>query len=175
MGQAATYRATPSRRAAGPARRFLRAEDGAALVEFALVLPMMLIVFAVIIEGSRLMHSFQTAIGGVRDATRFLARVVPADICTTGGSVAGHTAQLQAIVGQSLSGNPVFPIAVTVNSVTPSVTCVVGAYRVNPAPVANVSANVTVAFPFASVFSLIGASPSSLTTTVTDSSRVFGT
>ena len=35
-------------------RRLRRDEDGSALVEFGLILPMILIVFAVTIEGSRL-------------------------------------------------------------------------------------------------------------------------
>ncbi len=155
-------------------RRFRRDEDGAALVEFALVLPMMLLVFGVIIEGSRLMIGFQSAIGGVRDATRYLARVVPANICATGGSVAGYAAQLQTIVGQSVTGGAIFPAGVTVNSVTPTLACVAGTYRVSPAPVASVTANVTVTFPFAGLFALSGATLTPIVTNVTDSSRVFG-
>ena len=38
--------------------RFSKEESGAALVEFAILLPMMLLVFAVIIEGGRLMWSY---------------------------------------------------------------------------------------------------------------------
>ena len=145
------------------------------MVEFAIVLPMMLLVFAVIVEGSRLMLSFQSAISGVKDATRYLARVVPSDICTTGGTVGGYSAQLLTIVSQSTSGASVFPSAVTVNSVTPSLACVTGTYRVNPAPVAQVTANVTITFPFAGIFTLVGGSLGQITTDVTDSSRVFGT
>ena len=156
-------------------RRFARAEEGAALVEFAIALPMMLLVFAVIVEGSRLMLSFQSAISGVKDATRYLARVVPSDVCTTGGTVSGYAAQLLTIVSQSTSGASVFPSAVTVNSVTPSLACVSGTYRVSPAPVAQVTANVTITFPFAGIFALVGGSLGQITTDVTDSSRVFGT
>ena len=156
-------------------RRFARTEDGAALVEFAICLPMMLLVFAVIVEGSRLMLSFQSAISGVRDATRYLARVVPSNVCSTGGTLSGYAAQLQTIVSQSTSGASVFPSAVTVNSVTPSLTCVAGTYRVSPAPVAQVTANVTITFPFAGIFTLVGGSLGQITTDVTDSSRIFGT
>ena len=156
-------------------RRFARTEDGAALVEFAICLPMMLLVFAVIVEGSRLMLSFQSAISGVRDATRYLARVVPSNVCSTGGTLSGYAAQLQTIVSQSTSGASVFPSAVTVNSVTPSLTCVAGTYRVSPAPVAQVTANVTITFPFAGIFTLVGGSLGQITTNVTDSSRIFGT
>ena len=154
--------------------RFRREEDGAALVEFAIVLPMMLLVFAVIIEGSRLMIGFQSAIGGVRDATRYLARVVPADICATGGTVGGYAAQLQIIVGQSVTGGAIFPSGVTVNSVTPTLACVAGVYRVSPAPVASVTANVTITFPFAGIFGLNGGTLAPIVTNVSDSARVFG-
>ncbi|MCB2134334.1 MAG: pilus assembly protein [Rhodobacteraceae bacterium] len=157
-----------------PLPRFADDEDGAALIEFAIVLPMMLLVFAVIVEGSRLMLSYQSAISGVRDAARYLARVAPLDICTSGGNLNSYTTQLQTIVSQSVSGNSVFPSFVTVNSVTPSLACVVGTYRVSPAPVAQVTANVTVNFPFSGVFTLVGGSLAPITTDVTDSSRVFG-
>lgn len=156
------------------ARRLLRKEDGAVLVEFALVFPLMLLFFAVIVETSRLLWSYQMAIEGVRDAGRYLARVAPVDICSTGGSVAGYTAQLLDIVEDDIDGASVFPPLVTVNSVTPSVTCVSGTYRTNPAPVAAVSADITIQFPLGGIFGLFGGSLSSVTTTVADEARIYG-
>ena len=111
--------------------RFLRCESGAALVEFAITLPSMLLLFAVIIEGSRLMLSYQSAIAAVRDAARYMSRVVSADICESGGSVAGYSAQLLDIVRNSTSGESVFPSYVTVDFVTPTYTCVPGTYRID--------------------------------------------
>ena len=157
-----------------PMHRFFKDEDGVALVEFAIALPMMLVVFAVIIEGSRLMLAYQSTIAGVRDATRYLSRVLPVDICTSGGSVGTYTTQLTAIVGQSVSGRSVLPSAVTLNSVTPSFACVTGTYRVSPAAVATVSASITVTYPFSGIFGLIGGSVPTVTTSVADSARVFG-
>ena len=154
--------------------RFLRAEDGVALVEFAVVLPMMLLVFAVIVEGSRLMLSYESAINGVRDATRYLARIAPRDICVTGASVASYSTTLQTLVTQGVSGNSVFPSHVTIGSVTPSYRCVAGTYRGGDVPVAQVTAVITVTFPFAGVFTLVGGSMPPLTTTITDQARVFG-
>ena len=58
------------------------------MVEFAILLPILLLVFAVIVEGGRLMWSYQTVVAGVRDATRYVARAAPANICSTGGSLA---------------------------------------------------------------------------------------
>lgn len=156
-------------------RRLARSEEGAALVEFAIVLPMMLLVFAVIIEGSRLMLSYQATISGVRDATRYLSRVVPTDICATGGSVSGHNATLLTIVSSSTSGGSILPSVVTVNSVASSLVCVSGTYRVSPAPVAAVTANITISFPFSGLFTLSGGNLSLINTTVTDRSRIFGT
>lgn len=159
----------------GQAKCFLKDQSGAALVEFAMLLPMLLLVFAVMIEGSRLMWSYQSTISGVRDATRYLARVAPLDICTSGGSVAGYQADLMAIVSQNINGVTIFPAGITVNSVTPSLTCTPGAYRVSPSPVVQVSANITVTFAFSGLFTLAGSSLSDVTTTISDQSRVFGT
>ncbi len=158
----------------GAVQRFLRDEDGVALVEFAIVLPMMLLVFAVIIEGSRMMLAYESAINGVRDATRYLARTAPADLCTSGASVAGYSTQLQTLVRQGVTGRSVFPPAVTVGAVTPTYRCVAGTYRGGNVPVAEVSAVITVTFPFASVFTLFGRTRATLTTTVRDQARIFG-
>jgi hypothetical protein len=155
-------------------RRFKRDTNGAAMVEFAIALPMLLLVFAITIEGSRLLWSYQAAISGVRDATRYLARIAPLDICDTGGSVAGYDDLLTTVVGKRLAGGDIFPTGVTLVNVTPSLRCVVGTYRVSPAPVARVTADVQIDFPFGSIFGLVGASLSPLTTQVSDESRVFG-
>ena len=154
--------------------RFLRCESGAALVEFAIALPSMLLLFAVIIEGSRLMLSYQSAIAGVRDAARYMSRVVPSDICNSGGSVAGYSTQLLDIVRNSSSGESVFPSYVTVDFVTPSYTCVPGTYRIDPVPVMSVTAQITVTYPFAGVIAFGGGTLPTRTTTVTDQARVFG-
>lgn len=159
--------------------RLARDEAGVALVEFALVLPMMLVVFAVIVEGSRLMIGYQSAIAGVRDATRYLSRIVPVNICTTGGGVAGYAPKLQTIVAQSLTGGTIFPGGVQVKpgGVVPTLDCTKsGSYRVNPAPVVSVTALVDITFPFAGIFTLVGSSlgTTPLTTSITDQSRVFG-
>lgn len=154
---------------------FRRDESGAQLVEFALLLPMMFLIFAVIIEGGRLMWSYQTVIAGVRDASRYLARAAAADICSSGGSVAGFTQELEDIVRRSVDGDALFPSGLTVTSVTPALTCVSGTYRVSPAPVVQVTARLTVTFPFAQLFSFGGGTLGTINTSISDSNRVFGT
>jgi Flp pilus assembly protein TadG len=156
-------------------KHFINDCDGVALVEFAILLPMLLIVFGVMIEGSRLMWSYQSTISAVRDATRYLARIAPVDICSTGGSVAGYAGNLTTIITKNINGATVFPAGISVNSVVPTLTCTAGAFRVNPAPVVQVTANITVTFIFGGVFNFAGGSLTSVTTSISDQSKVYGT
>jgi len=156
------------------ARRFNARENGAILVEFALVLPLMLLFFAVMVESARLFWTYQTAISGVRDAGRYLAKIAPVDICLNGGNLTSYNPTLKNIVENDISGGSLLVPLVSLNSVTTSLTCVAGTYRISPAPVATVTANVTVQFPFGAVFGLFGNSFTSVTTNISDQVRVFG-
>ncbi|MGJ5619292.1 TadE/TadG family type IV pilus assembly protein [Sulfitobacter sp. MF3-043] len=156
------------------ARRFADDQDGAIIVEFGIVLPIMLLLLALTVEAARLMWSYQSVIAGVRDAGRYMARVTPSSICSSGASVAHLGTKLRKIVEEDIGGNALFPSSVTVNSVTPSYSCVSGTYRVSPAAVANVSANVTIQLPLGGVMALFGNGLSSVTTDVADNSRIFG-
>lgn len=154
--------------------RFVADEAGVALVEFAVALPMMMLLFAVIIEGSRMMLSYESAINGVRDATRYLARITAPDICATGGSVAGTATKLKTLIVQANSGASIFAPNVTIGTVTPTYRCVSGTYRGGSVPVAQVTAQLTIAFPFAGIFTFVGGSRPTIVTTVIDQARVFG-
>ncbi len=155
---------------------FWRQEDGAILVEFALSLPLILILAFLSVESMRLFWSYQAVIAGVRDATRYLARVAPADLCTSGGSVSGYATQLEGIVARSISGATLFPVGVTVTSLTSAHTCVTSlGLRQASVPVATVSANVPIAIPFSQVLGVIGVAPgATITTTVRDQARGYG-
>ena len=157
-------------------RQFWRRDDGAALVEFAISLPLILILAFLSVESMRLFWSYQAAIAGVRDATRYLARVAPADLCTSGGSVTGYTTQMETIVRTSIGGAALFPAGVTVTSVTPSVNCITTlGLRQASVPVATVSANVSITMPFSQILRVIGAAPVAvINTTVRDQARVYG-
>lgn len=154
--------------------RLRRDERGVALVEFALSLPLTLLVFASIVEGSRMVWAYQTAASGVRDASRYLARVAPRDICAEGGSVAGYAEQLLGIVRDDAGGTSLFPTGMTVNSVTPSLSCPTGNYRGGSASIAQVTAQISITIPFAGVFGFAGQSLPTVTATLTDQSRVYG-
>ena len=174
-------RKTPQRTMTGCAlrrgwRQFWRREEGAILVEFAISLPMILILAMLTVESMRLFWSYQAAIAGVRDATRYLARIAPADLCTTGGSVTGYATQLEAIVETTIAGTALFPAGVTVTSLTSSHACIDSlALRQARVPVATVSANVSITMPFSQILRVIGAAPVAvINTTVRDQARVYG-
>ncbi|WP_281842653.1 TadE/TadG family type IV pilus assembly protein [Sinisalibacter aestuarii] len=156
------------------ATHFRRDERGAALVEFAIALPLVLVVFATIVEGSRLFWSYQATVAGVRDAARYVARVAATDSCSPEASFAGYKEDVELIVRNAMAQNSLFPSGVLVSDVEPELVCVDGDFRISPAPVAQVTATLAVTFPFAGVFALVGSSLGSITTTVTDQSRVFG-
>lgn len=175
------HRKTPKQTRTGCAGRtrswnFWRREDGAVLVEFAVSLPLILILAFLSIESMRLFWSYQAAIAGVRDATRYLARVAPADLCTSGGNVTGFATQLEAIVETTIGGAALFPAGVTVTSLTATHTCVTTlSLRQASVPVATVSANVSITMPFSQILRVIGTTPAAtLNTTVSDQARVYG-
>ena len=162
-------------------RRFASDTDGAALVEFGLVLPVMLLLFSVTIEGARLMWSYQAAIAGVRDATRYVGRVVPGDICGTSPATAAQASIMAMqgtvtdIVRNSADGLPLFPASITVDDVTPVVVCKAGAYHLSYTPVATVTADMTITWPFSGIFGLFGGVPPVTHLQVADTGRIFGT
>lgn len=156
------------------ARRFAADERGSALVEFSLVFPVMLVFFAFVVLFGHMLWSYQKAVEGVRDASRYLARVAPIDICKTAGNLNGWTGTVTGIVRNDAGGASLFPTLVTINSVTPTHSCTTGLYRTAPAPVVTVTASITIALPMAGVFTFFGPVPTSVTTTIVGQSRIFG-
>lgn len=155
-------------------RHFCRSDDGAALVEFGMVLPVLLLFTAVIVEGGRVTWAYQSVGAGVRDAARMIARIAPPDLCP-GGSVTAYDALATEIVADSIDGSTAMPRLVTVLDVEPTLLCVSGSYRVDPAAVVQVRARVRVDYILGNVFGLFGTGLGSLETEVADQSRVFGT
>jgi len=155
-------------------RRLRNQEDGSALVEFAFVLPLMLLIFAVTIEGSRTFWAYQTTIAGVRDATRFIARAEPAEVCSQGGDLSHWNQRATDIVRNSSAGTNLFPTSITVTSVTPTLTCVTGNYTLTQVPLATVTAQLEISYPFSGFFGFFNLQLPSVNTTVTDTGRIFG-
>ena len=156
--------------------RFRRSEDGTALVEFAISLPLILVVSFGTIDSMRLFWSYQAAVAGVRDAARYVARVAPADICDPLGSLEGYETQLAGIIGRTIDGDGLYTGGVTITNVSATLTCegTLG-LRQAEVPVARVSADMNIRMPFSEVFRIIGgAGFGTLTTRIVEDARVYG-
>lgn len=157
-------------------RSFCRDEDGAALVEFAISLPLILVVAYGMIDSMRLFWSYQATIAGVRDATRYLARVAPADICDAGPGIASFEPLLLSIVDSTIDGEGIAPFGVTITSLSATLDCITTLGLRQPVvPIATVTANLTMEMPFTGVLTLVGGTGwGTLTTAVQDQARVYG-
>ena len=163
----------------GPGRpsvieRFLRRDRGAALTEFAMILPLSLLLFATIVESTRMLWAYQATAAGVREATRYVARVAPKDICP-GGSLGAYEGDALAIVAQSSQGAPIFTGGIRIVSVQGRLLCDHGAWHGGPAGIAEITATLEVTFPFGGIFGLVGGGAPTLTAILSDQSRIFGT
>lgn len=154
-------------------RRFGREERGVALVEFAFAIPLFLVLLATAVDGGRMLWSYQKAVAGVRDATRYLGRAADIDLCP-GGSVAGFSENLRRMVQNSVAGDDIVPSGVTVVSVVPTLACPVGDYRNGPVGVATVTATLRITMPLSGVFELVGGEVGTFDATITDRTRIFG-
>jgi Flp pilus assembly protein TadG len=178
-----------------PIKAFVRREDGVALVEFALFLPVFLLSIFVIVEFSRTFFSYQGAIAGVRDAARYAARIVDRDVCDVSGAevditnvfnnavaVNGSTDALYQIVFRNMDNeNRALPSNVRLISVTSRYTCEVavgGTLNQIRVPVAEVSANFLITLPLIGLLELNGLEgiipDATITRTIVDKSRIFG-
>ena len=155
-------------------RRFRKSEDGVAVVEFVLSVPLMILVFAIVVEFGRLFLGYQATVSGVRDANRYLARIAPIDICNTGGNLTAYNAMLKDRIEDDRSSNSVLPSQFTVTSVSATHSCIAGSYRTSPAPVATIVAQVSVQFPLGFLFGIFGGTLTPLDTSITNSARIFG-
>jgi len=178
-----------TRRSPRPVVRFLRRQDGTALVEFAISFPTLVVIFAIIVEAARMFFAYQAAIGGVRDAARYFGRAIPADVCVTANrwntwvaATAPDTLAATIVGDKLISGGSVFPGAaalsganpVTVSHSCPAWTGAQFSSLSTRVAVVQVSADVRIDFPLGGLFAFFGAPLGGVTTTVTDTSRVIG-
>jgi Flp pilus assembly protein TadG len=166
----------------GDLARFGRNRSGATAVEFAILLPVMLVTFGAIVEGSRIYWNYQAAVSGVRDASRYLARITNNDVCggaaSTNTNLAGGAATATTIINRNIGtgGSNLFPVAVSLSTTTPvsaTYNCI-AVTGVGVVPVAVVNATVQVQLPFAALFSFFGPVNGQMTSTITDQSRIYG-
>ena len=168
-------------------RRFARRDDGVALVEFALFLPVFLLGFFVIVEFGRTFFAYQSAVTGVRDATRYFARTIDTDICAGEINGAGQTIsvgtasskdQAYLIVERNMINEvDVLPTNVRIVRTATSYRCVVdaGAYRQVEVPIVQVFARITIVLPLGEILELNGRRLlRNIRTDVSDEFRVYG-
>lgn len=161
---------------------FRRRESGATAVEFALLMPVMMVCFGAITEGARIYWNYQSVVSGVRDASRYLARITPVSICggATNAShvpIPGGAARATEIIARNVGTGEtnLFPMAVDVTSVTATYGCPDLDLLSDQTPVARVEAKLTIQLPFGTVFELVGRrSNSQLQTKIVDQSRIYG-
>ncbi len=153
--------------------RLKRCDAGAPMVEFAMVLPLILLFLAVIIEGGRITWIHQATAAGVRDASRMVARIAPVNLCGA-GTVASYDDLVTDIVSNQLGGSSIMPGGVNIVDVTPTCIPRAGTYRVSPASVVQVTAEIEIDYIFGGIFGWFGDSLSSVTAEISDQSRVYG-
>ena len=165
-------------------RRFRNENSGAAMVEFAIALPLLLLVLAIVVEGSRITWIHQVAASGVRDASRYLARTEQSSVCNSTAGVQAFNnntaiaARAQEIVTSSVDlTNTILPTGVRNVVVNHTLQCTSVDFTgtgTTLVPVIQVAVTLTIDFPFGGVFDLFGDPLAPLTTVVADESRVYG-
>lgn len=160
---------------------FRRDEGGATAVEFAILMPILMVCFGAIVEGARIYWNYQSAVSGVRDAARYLARTTEPTICTGTSTEAvaipGGAGTASRIIARNVgSGSTnLFPTAVTVSNVAASYTCPDLNLRTDPTPIAQVEATLTVQLPFGAVFEFFGDRTNTrMVSVIRDQSRIYG-
>ena len=162
-------------------RTFRSDRSGAAMIEFAISLPILLLILAIVIEGSRIAWTHQAAASGVRDAARYIARLAPPTLCS---DTAANITQLETdftgdatdIVAERV-GSPdeqILPGGVVVIDVSPTIQCMNVDYSADDIPVVEVRVRLEISFPFGGVFDIFGDRLEPLVTEIWDESRVYG-
>jgi Flp pilus assembly protein TadG len=119
------------------ARRFAKCDRGAALAEFALVLPLLVVLLGAVIEITRGVYQYHVVAKGVQDAARFLSRreeVVEDGNCPPGGnwSTAEALARNLALTGSTSGSDYTMAHWNDPNTITVTVNCTSGSTMVSP-------------------------------------------
>lgn len=106
----------------GRLRRFVRRRDGAALVEFALIAPLLVALMCGMVEFANAMRQYHVMEKGVRDAARYAARVQLSGCTIPAGAITA--ARNLALTGRTSGGTNLLPGWTNANTVSVTVsTC----------------------------------------------------
>ncbi len=168
-------------------RRFRKEQDGATAVEFAILIPIMMVCFGAIVEGARIYWNYQGAVSGVRDAARYIARIEdpgrcagrPTDVLLPEPSIIANAIAEERIQANMGTGQAnIFPPGVSIvdGSVSTRLRCVsTPGHVVDVTPVAVVAVRVRVDLPFGAVFEFFGdRANTEMISTITDQARIYG-
>lgn len=166
-------------------RRFRTATSGATVVEFAILMPVMLVCFGAIVEGARIYWNYQSAVSGVRDAARYLARVTDGEICEgrpAAEDLPGHELIGNAVANQRIRANMgdgsanLFPTGVSFRNLDTRLLCrATPGHTTELTPVVVVRMEVVVDLPFGAVMEFFGRRENTqMVSVITDESRIYG-
>ncbi len=174
-------------RCAHTLKRFLRDQHGATAVEFAILMPIMMVCFGAIVEGARIYWNYQGAVSGVRDAARYIARIEdresctgqPTDVLLPEASIIANALTQEKIEANLGTGEDnLFPLGVSIvdGSVSTRLLCVSTPGHIQDVtPVAVVAVQVQIELPFGAVFEFFGnRSNTQMVSTISDQSRIYG-
>lgn len=135
----------------GLARTFIRNERGAAAAEMALILPAALALLFTTFEGAWYIICEHHVVKGVRDASRYAARLDLSNYQCPAGTFSGNTAAIQNLARTGkLSGGSTLVTGWANGDVTVAVTCVsgmTGIYAANGGYAPKVKVYTTVNYP----------------------------
>ncbi len=168
-------------------KRFGREQRGATAVEFAILMPIMMVCFGAIVEGARIYWNYQGAVSGVRDAARYIARIEDPEICA--GRPVDILLPEPSIIANDLTEEKIeanlgtgednlFPLGVSIveGSVSTRLRCVSTPGHVQDVtPVAVVAVQVRIDLPFGAVFEFFGnRNNTQMVSTISDQARIYG-
>lgn len=167
--------------------RWFRSENsGATVVEFAILMPVMLVCFGTIVEGARIYWNYQSAVSGVRDAARYIARIEDRNSCigrpigllSESSIIANAIAQERIEANMGSGASNLFPLGVSIvdNSVSTRLRCVATpGHSQDVTPVVVVAVRVRVDLPFGTVFEFFGGRENTrMVSRITDQARIYG-
>lgn len=155
-------------------RRLGRETSGAALVEFTMVAPLLLVLMCGLAEFGQALRQYHIMQKGVRDAARFLAHAPVNPACTGVTDPAGYTwanaitdAKTLAVDGSTSGGTPLFAgwtdvSTVHVDDAIAPVTCLTNP-RPNGLPLPKITVTAQAPYADMGMLSFLGLGPVTLT------------